>query len=570
MPYNLNLIDSQNFLTLSHIIVEEKAKYFVKAKAVLIIMHVYKPSKSILMKRTFTLILATLIALSVMGQHAYEKARINTRDIKKNSEFFHGISARNSEDEIHKYRPHKISKATRLNVETTAKQKLDSIIYDTWDELTSQWIEEEKDIYTYDVNGNVILYVYYYRDEITSQWMGGDKEEYTYDANGNMSYYIDYDWDEYASQWFDPYKSLYSYDANGNITSETGYYWDELASQWLPASKDEYSFDINGNEILYIGSEWYESTSQWVGSYKVAHNYDADGNMTLELEYYWDESTSQWIPQSRGEYSYDGSGNKTMFLQFYWDSYTNHWYNQSKNEYSYDVNGNVTLRISSNWDESTSQWIPSYKDANAYNANDRLTLSISYYWDGSASQWIGTEKEACTYNENGDMILDIYYSWDESTSQWIGEYKQELTFNNSFSMADLILPFYYDLDVDEMAYFTHMPTQATWFDYTGTSWIPDDRMSIYFSAFYPSGIADHSEADDVLLFPNPASDYVKFVCDGAAGNIYIEFFDIRGRKVLRCLAGNNESISVEGLVKGMYFYTVDDNGCRYKGKLVIK
>ena len=78
------------------------------------------------------------------------------------------------------------------------KQYLDSIVR----------YNSQKEVFTYDIDGNLTLYIYYTWDNDINDWKKNCKYEYTY----NQTLYIYYTWDNDINDWKKNYKYEYTYD----------------------------------------------------------------------------------------------------------------------------------------------------------------------------------------------------------------------------------------------------------------------------------------------------------------------------------------------------------------------
>jgi len=111
-------------------------------------------------------------------------------------------------------------------------QGLDSIIWNDWDESTSQFIANNKEEYYYNYDEQMTHYIYYSWNEDSIRWDLEDKEEFTYDGNGNTTLRISYNYSYSYSQWVYEDKREYTYDANGNRTMNASYEWNLTTNQW--------------------------------------------------------------------------------------------------------------------------------------------------------------------------------------------------------------------------------------------------------------------------------------------------------------------------------------------------
>jgi len=334
------------------------------------------------MKTLFTVILSCTIMLSAMAQ----SSMVVNKSAKKHHkmEFWDGFMPKTHAQQFDfktKYKQH-------LRSTSSATQKMDSIIAVEWDSTTSQWENYRKHEYTYDSNGNNIVYIYSKWDSTTSQWENFYKREYTYDANGTRTSFISSLWNSTTTQWENYGKDEYTYDANGNMTFYLESSWESTSSQWRNMWKREYTYDANGNMTSYIRSHWNRTTSQWENSDKVEYTYDANGNESIEIYSQWNSDSSQWENSDKYEYTYDANGKMTVYIYSEWNSTTSQWENSWKGELTYDANGNNTVEIDSKWNSTTSQWENSYKYENTYDLGylaDDLILPDYLYYDFSVS-----------------------------------------------------------------------------------------------------------------------------------------------------------------------------------------
>ncbi|MGB5361931.1 MAG: T9SS type A sorting domain-containing protein, partial [Aureibaculum sp.] len=102
-----------------------------------------------------------------------------------------------------------------------------------WGHATSKWD------YEYDGGNNLISEVFSAWDG--NDWVNEDKYDYTYLA-GNMTTEIGWFWN---SGWVEDYKDVYTFDANGNLTLGIYYYW--YSNDWIPYEKEEFIYDLSYN-----------------------------------------------------------------------------------------------------------------------------------------------------------------------------------------------------------------------------------------------------------------------------------------------------------------------------------
>jgi len=384
------------------------------------------------------------------------------------------------------------------------KQQLDSLVTQIWDETNNQWVIGYKEGFIYDGNARLIQDHDYEWDETNNAWEINEKNEYTYDANGNISEILTYDWDENNNQLVQDHKEEFTYDGSGKLIEDFDYRWDDLFAQWIFTHKNEY-------------------------------NYDALGNLSQRFYYGWDEISSQWEPNWKNEYIYGANDNLWQKLHYDWEAFSSQWVLNGKNEYSYDEDGYLTQVMGYDWDEPNNQWVFSDKDEN-------------------------------TYDAEGNLVQSIIYGWDESNSQWEPFLKEEYTYDDSYTFSNLIIPYYFE---DELGFSNHKLESiiAYLWDEAGSDWIEFSKSVLHYSE-QNVGLNDELGIAFFGVYPNPFSENFSLHFSGIPGQLTFSLFDIKGCKIFSKEIRYGETLNMEGLNYGMYFYSINLNGKRLNGKLI--
>ncbi|RPH74749.1 T9SS C-terminal target domain-containing protein [bacterium] len=86
----------------------------------------------------------------------------------------------------------------------------------------------------------------------------------------------------------------------------------------------------------------------------------------------------------------------------------------------------------------------------------------------------------------------------------------------------------------------------------------------------PTGV-NNRNITRVVLYPNPAGDYIKVSGDDLpAGNLDVRIFNITGQVVRSIKATNNGNLTIDltGLSKGAYYLLLESNGFKANGRFV--
>jgi hypothetical protein len=119
---------------------------------------------------------------------------------------------------------------------------------------------------TYDARGNLTLSESYKSEWISeseSKWIGLNRQVSTYDANGNRLSFEEYIWDTSTGSWVGSYKYVSTYDANGNESSYESY-WNTSSGSWTGSSKTTCEKrNAYGDVILSYSYSWKDGGWEW-------------------------------------------------------------------------------------------------------------------------------------------------------------------------------------------------------------------------------------------------------------------------------------------------------------------
>jgi hypothetical protein len=476
------------------------------------------------MKKYSTIIMAVFIASTVTSAKSNEiKSKAKFEKNRYGNNLFNSTV---SEETNHLYSLSSKSK-TNLKSAIIPTHRLDSMVNEVYDTISKTWVKHGMHYFIYDANGNSTLEYSYYWEK----------------------YKIDY-----------AYKYEYTFNVKGVETSGIDSEWDTIANKWVNKYKNENTVNANGKPLLYIRYEWDTTNNAWINSRKDEYSYDANGNNTLEIVSYW--RNSKWENGYKYDYTYDSNNNNISEIEYDWSSTDEKWENSRKYEYTYDTSGNMTLELESDWDKETSKWINSTKSENTYNTKIIAALSIRYDWNINSNKWIARSKSENTIDTNNNFTGSVSSEFDTLTKTWFVYSKEDFIFNNAYSYNDLLIP--NDFRGDKSFLFNHMLLTDIRNSTYGSS-----KVSLHYSA--NGTIIRNLSATNIILYPNPTSEFISFKFNNTSKKITAQFYDITGKLVLSQTVANEEKIKVSPLTKGLYIYKIMNEGeTIQKGKMVIE
>lgn len=99
------------------------------------------------------------------------------------------------------------------------------------------------------------------------------------------------------------------------------------------------------------------------------------------------------------------------------------------------------------------------------------------------------------------------------------------------------------------------------------TWVGDYKTTLYYSNQNVTSV-NNVETEIFKLYPNPVSEDLTFSISGNYKQITFELFNVQGCKVMTKEIKNTETISIESLNNGVYFYNILTDEKRQSGKLM--
>ena len=430
---------------------------------------------------------------------------------------------------------YKIKPVNRMQLKNTTElyKKLDSLVSKEWDSSSNTALNYHKDYYEYDANGNIIQATYYLWDDGLNEWKIDNGQQFTYDSENNLSEVIYLQWDNTSNSLLPVYKKQSTY--NNSLLSEDVYYsWDESTQVWNQEAKHVYTYD--NNEYLTRKEEFFFYNNSWIASSIIDYTNDANGSLLEEIRQNYDFGNNQWF-------------------NFY------------RKVNVYDSNNLLIETTEYDWDQVNNQWVNDYKTEKTYNTNNKLIEVVESEWNTSSNQWVYLDKDEYTYDANQNIVETLYSEW--LMNAWEPQEKTEIDYDNTYSLNQLLLPFFmYDYE-DIIMFFNHMPVQYRDYEWDGSDWDQDYTFGdIYYSDIDLTNV-DRVNTGIVKIFPNPVQEQLNVMLKDNIENAQIAIVDLSGKELMvKNLSNGLNTIRLNRLSKGIYLYRIINGDEIHTGKLI--
>jgi hypothetical protein len=357
-----------------------------------------------------------------------------------------------------------------------------------------------------------VLYSYSY---MTAAWGNESKYIYVWDAQcHNQTQYLIFSWNAQHAGWDSTTRYEYSYDQQGHLI-QTLYSISRGGSTLVPSYKINYYY--NGNlQTNYTLASWNSTTSTYQDDSRYIYHYIGS---TDKYDTMWIQRlnlNNMWEVNSVYTYAYNAAGDDTLEMDYGYTPQSGY-LNSKWIQMSYTPDHKVAVYTLNMWNDTASAYTPYIQYTNTYNTNGGVSEEITKMWNNSASSWRNFTKKTFLYKSNTDLDTILTYDWFPSTSSWLLKSKQ---------------PY-------------------------------------YSGCLFRTGI-EETAADQVQLYPNPASGSIQLSLPSLTAPTTVSITNIQGQQLSQQPVNRGmNTIRIADLAPGMYLLQWLD-GAQLRTKQFIK
>lgn len=364
------------------------------------------------------------------------------------------------------------------------------------------------------------------------------------------------------------------------ISTETWDFTEGTAADSTLESTTEYEF--NADEVNIINSNWMDDG--FVMESKIQSYIRSQSEMQLDstMFFSYDTVTGDWNRNMKFIYHFDGNvqtGTETLMA----DSLTGEWMSLSQTEFMYDNSGYLTSEVSQSFIEDSGKFIASTKTDYYVTSTGRIDSTKSYYWVEEENDWMMVDKTDYFYTDDDLLDYEVGYSLDVFTMGFSQQSKTTYLYNSegnqvsqtSFTWSNTIQDWSAS-SKDSIVYANGVRpiVQITYqdpFAFGGFPFSKSEKSAAsgeleinelvltsktYFKYEEASGIQNDIQSTDIVVYPNPADDYIN-IKTNYRGNGTVKMFDLRGSLIFEEeVVNETTSIPVQNFKKGSYLLRV--------------
>ncbi len=419
---------------------------------------------------------------------------------------------------------------------------------------------------------------------ITNEY-GLNRDIYSYDVNGNVLVRLRQELD--GGLWMNTSQGIYTYNSNGNRLIWLTQNWE--VNSWVDVRKTTYAYDTNGNALSYLEQEW--ANGEWENTWFVTDTFDMNNNFLSELVQFWENGI--WVNLLLFTDSYNENGDLMNSLSQNWEDDT--WVNNSLYNYLFDVNGDILTELRQDW--GTSGWENHLLFTSSYDDNNNKLTNMTQIWEGN--QWIDGSFYTYSYDLNGNIQSYLYQVWDENAYE--NSYIWIYTYDDNGNRLESVFQKWIDntWENSEKVGYSYTPGMVTAIPYIWEEniWVESQQsafLQIYLEGDYVllylglnlqlyyteiTGIDEQvGNMDDshIITSPNPVSTQINIEIEPSwqSQDYLIALYNQNGQKLKSFGVSSNDGslqyiFNVEDVPAGLYILKVDNGKQVFTQKIIV-
>lgn len=327
------------------------------------------------------------------------------------------------------------------------------------------------------------------------------------------------------------------------------------------------TYDAKGHQTVWLYQRVFADNGSTVNSEKDSSAYDSHGNLIYSDKSYWNGSQWTIFYGEQTAYTYDNNGHLTsQELQLL--NPGSNWQKQYKAIYKLDVNGNIIAAheyladINGNYATEDS-----LIDVKFYQNDVNRPIQETYVQD-SSGKWIVRSRYTASYNSKGqitrakeEFLTGNKWQLDETwTWQYDSHYLNTYYSDSVMSAGQMQVyqansnNFTYDANGNLLTYesLNYNPFSNIWVKQTKLIYNYKTKTELYEAP---------PIAENITVYPNPATDVLHIKMPDGNGEIRTTLIDLQGRIISTEIHPYEKVISIplNGIPAGLYILRVQTN-----------
>ncbi len=200
--------------------------------------------------------------------------------------------------------------------------------YKSWDKALIDWVNNIRNVYSYETDNTLSSIFNQTWDADTSEWKYVTRNLINYDQNKNVTSIEIQKWNKNLVSWENYQQLIFTY-SGGYISEITYQIWNKTTLVWDDYQKESISYVSNNKSEVIL--QLKSGTSPWENSSRNVFVYS--GSVVSDItEYLWNGS---WKENRKYIYTYNANNLESTVVTQNWAAHLNSFRNQSQDESFY-------------------------------------------------------------------------------------------------------------------------------------------------------------------------------------------------------------------------------------------
>ncbi len=444
-------------------------------------------------------------------------------------------------------------------------------------------------------------------DSVSNLWINFANANFTYNNLGLVSEKISVDKNNIVLS-----KEVYSYDAFGNMLMMTNYMMDTISNTLNPTYRIVKSYHLNKFESLVQNETWDKNTNAWRIALRAIKQYSSQNDISLFLIHQITNNDTALVLGEQTDFVYDSLDRRKSETLIKYNTNIARWDSFVRVNYIYANNLLIDHQTSDFFDTTNNTWNTIRKQSYVYDLQDTLVQVSTSKFNSINHTWLNMELyDNIKWNSwdrdvnNQDNVQSyLYKNWNEAKNEYDTSKsytKKLLDLNGSYLISTLAyvdgsfvpeqrFEKIFDAHLNKTYYQILNGVNGQWsnfyeeaFDYTygsndelleKTDWVFNfnigqlkKQQRTRFENFLVLGDEILKKAN-LLVYPNPASDFVYINCNGK-DNFIVQLINLNGEILIKKEMNSTEKLIFPELPNGLYFIKVIAEGTYSIEKCII-
>ncbi|MDX8338507.1 T9SS type A sorting domain-containing protein [Draconibacterium sp. IB214405] len=331
----------------------------------------------------------------------------------------------------------------------------DSIVYESFDTTTFEWVRMKRYNQIYEEDGNCgSVWIKIWNDS-TQVWKDFKISEQCWNEDGEeiyneRKYYSSLNLMEDTVIFYGKTVEQVEFHDDQRTVKTTSYNDPLRNGEMVQTNQEEYTYDTSDNQVFYMHMLWSEERAVWDTIETQENAYDEYGNkvkdrvmhwggtwdLSLRGEHYlewhynvqnkldtlywywWNYDIEEWVISGEEISEYNEDTLLVRRYGLYWDMEQEALVNSSSTEWDYDTMGNEILKMEYRWNSDSYEWKNEFKIETLYTESGKKQMETSYSWNDDSLKWIGSRKLEYEYTDGRLYDYKVLW-WEEELNDWV-------------------------------------------------------------------------------------------------------------------------------------------------------